>query len=691
MKHLTIISCLTILLLALIATPVYAETDEGEDIIIYIEDKEISEELEPIIQNDRTYAPVRNLAEALGAEVKFEAEDSRIIITRDSLEISMWVDTEYVIVNNKETETESPVFIDEDRSYAPLRFLAEWFDYDVSWNEEERKIELIAEEDDDKDEKEKIISYQEPEFEVELKDKEIEFKMDLEASKTVYDEGYEIDLNYYDDEHKIILEEFEEDKLNLYFTGERYKKTIESFDDPLLEQILIKPLLDEDFISEFELKDELKEEDDADNDSDNGQEIEIEDIDVEAREDLDELLKRGVNINKLSIDLNYSIPSENIEVKDKLDKELRVNIDRLFEELETERDVERGLKYRNVRMGVEDGPININKLYFGPEDSDLTMDLTIAEDSIKSNELIESMAERKDAKAAINGGYFHWQGNPLGLTVRDGLLITRPMNNSSAFIMDVDRENAEIKQIDMGNDHRIIVEDNDLDFSVDSLNREMNPGEALIYTAEYGDETGTRDIKDENDDNDDDDKEKESHLEIVVEKGEVVDIKDGNSEIPYYGYVISIDKDHPDLNKYKEKIQVGDKVSLDWDFKSDLSINEVSFALGAGPGLLFDGEVDVRVEPEKVADNISTGRNPRTAIGIFPDGELLLMTVDGRDLGKSIGFELEELAEYFKELGAESALNLDGGGSTQMWLEGEIVNHPSGTILRSIGNALVIK
>ncbi|SOD19975.1 phosphodiester glycosidase family protein [Pedobacter xixiisoli] len=73
-------------------------------------------------------------------------------------------------------------------------------------------------------------------------------------------------------------------------------------------------------------------------------------------------------------------------------------------------------------------------------------------------------------------------------------------------------------------------------------------------------------------------------------------------------------------------------------------------------------------------------RHPRTAIGIKPDGSVLLLTVDGRQQN-SAGMSLFELTKIMKWLGCTSAINLDGGGSTALWVSGYgengIVNHPS--------------
>ncbi len=82
-------------------------------------------------------------------------------------------------------------------------------------------------------------------------------------------------------------------------------------------------------------------------------------------------------------------------------------------------------------------------------------------------------------------------------------------------------------------------------------------------------------------------------------------------------------------------------------------------------------------------------RHPRTAVGFNAD-EILLVTVDGRQKDWSVGMTMVELARLMAELGCTEALNLDGGGSTTAWVDGEVVNRPSDGGQRRIANALLV-
>lgn len=94
--------------------------------------------------------------------------------------------------------------------------------------------------------------------------------------------------------------------------------------------------------------------------------------------------------------------------------------------------------------------------------------------------------------------------------------------------------------------------------------------------------------------------------------------------------------------------------------------------LASGPMLVMDGE-----EIEQVDQAFTQNRHPRTAVGLTDDGRLLMVVVDGRT-SEAHGMTTQELAELMAVLGATSAMNLDGGGSSTAWIKTRgVVNHPS--------------
>ncbi len=95
--------------------------------------------------------------------------------------------------------------------------------------------------------------------------------------------------------------------------------------------------------------------------------------------------------------------------------------------------------------------------------------------------------------------------------------------------------------------------------------------------------------------------------------------------------------------------------------------------LSFGPALVTDGQIDV-TEGEEVG--VASSSNPRTAIGIIDELHYVFVVSDGRTRA-SAGLSLYELAQFMLSLGAETAYNLDGGGSSSMVFNGTVINNPT--------------
>ena len=104
--------------------------------------------------------------------------------------------------------------------------------------------------------------------------------------------------------------------------------------------------------------------------------------------------------------------------------------------------------------------------------------------------------------------------------------------------------------------------------------------------------------------------------------------------------------------------------------------------LSFGPAVVADGEVVGGIEDVEVDTNVGNhsiqGEQPRTAVGIIGTNHLVFVVVDGRSPGYSAGVTMTGLAEIMQDLGATTAYNLDGGGSSTMFFNGGLVNNPLG-------------
>ena len=105
---------------------------------------------------------------------------------------------------------------------------------------------------------------------------------------------------------------------------------------------------------------------------------------------------------------------------------------------------------------------------------------------------------------------------------------------------------------------------------------------------------------------------------------------------------------------------------------------EVDDAIHAGPVLMHDGKIRVTTNEEVFFGSTIPDIHPRTAAGYRNSGELVLLVVDGRQVD-SRGVDLQELAILMRDLGCVEAINLDGGGSSAMVVDGKLLNRPAGT------------
>lgn len=112
----------------------------------------------------------------------------------------------------------------------------------------------------------------------------------------------------------------------------------------------------------------------------------------------------------------------------------------------------------------------------------------------------------------------------------------------------------------------------------------------------------------------------------------------------------------------------------DKDFSADDLVSMgVWQAFTFGPSLIENNTVTVDITSE-VGQAMAS--NPRTAIGIIDDNHFLFVVSDGRT-SESTGLSLYELATFMQEIGAKTAYNLDGGGSSTMYFNGEVINKPT--------------
>ena len=138
----------------------------------------------------------------------------------------------------------------------------------------------------------------------------------------------------------------------------------------------------------------------------------------------------------------------------------------------------------------------------------------------------------------------------------------------------------------------------------------------------------------------------------------------------------------------RQDVFIGKSTNLTY-YKQTIHFDDVLFT---GPLLIDQG----KILPQP-ATKFSTNRHPRTCICTKLNGKVLLITIDGRH-ERASGMSLSETAQLLLALNCYQGINLDGGGSTTMWIKGRgVVNHPSDNGIfdakgeRSVANAVIIR
>lgn len=350
------------------------------------------------------------------------------------------------------------------------------------------------------------------------------------------------------------------------------------------------------------------------------------------------------------------------------------------------RSVHDGVEYAEVTRTISGQQVRMNLLRL--DLSKVRLDLIHAGTGIIGMEKTSSIAARTGAVAAINAGFFRldkskWAGEPAGAFVLDGKVLSEAYSNRIALSIR-NKPKATTVSIDHINIDGFLTLGKATLFEV-GIDRQRKPNDLLIYTPEFGPSTLTDD----------------NGLEVIVAGGKVIQVIDGkgNANIPSNGYVISVSGIKRET--ILKNAQVGDHPKIQFlsiagpagwkDASEDPSpLDNAEDIVGGVPQLVRNGKVSVTWELEKTSRSFVDTRHPRTAIAKLKDGKFLMIAVDGRS-ESSGGIGLFDLAAYLIELGAVDAMNLDGGGSTTMYLDGKVVNHPSDKEgERAVSDALVV-
>jgi hypothetical protein len=365
-----------------------------------------------------------------------------------------------------------------------------------------------------------------------------------------------------------------------------------------------------------------------------------------------------------------------------------------------------GIEYREYQLP---DPVNVFVARMDRSNLNVTLESSIGQGRLSTGgETVSSMAQRYDGAinywgetwgntnqvaVAINGFYFGPPFEPAGVPwsgqVHSGWYTKRftDVQNVSGFAWNLDREAfigecvshpADKQQVSYFRNGLLMPVPEPFQF-FDAINVERDDNEIVLYTPQYGPDTGTADSFDA--------------IEILVqlkrpsliipyahmagaEKGEIVKIRNnkGSTPIPYDHVVMSMHG--AKKTEFLDKgVQVGDHIGISQKIKNcpDGATNSWDYtyaSIGGAFYFLKNGVVQ-----DFSGDSQANVRDPRTAIA-FNDQYIYFIVVDGRDQLQSIGMTIPQLAAFAKnELGATYGVAQDGGGSSTMVVNGEVKNN----------------
>lgn len=341
-----------------------------------------------------------------------------------------------------------------------------------------------------------------------------------------------------------------------------------------------------------------------------------------------------------------------------------------------------------IPEGTTGGPLVVNTVRVAPGTevkAALGGDKVWGLDATSGRETVSGLAQRTGALVAINAGFFPYLGNPIGLHVEEGDLVTEPQHNRGSFV--VSEQGLATVATFQWNGSITIGEENK---PLHGLNRKPGKGnELLLFTPRFFERT----LK------------APERVELVLSgapsplrpgskfTAKIESVSEGG-ETPLAAGTIVLSAGGASGLWLKEKAILGTELTVDLSVTplagDTVDPATIRHAVTGAGRLLKSGKSVLNLKAEGMAASFSTTRHPRTAVGVTADGTVLLVTVDGRQPTLSKGASLPELTTVLQKLGAVEALNLDGGGSSAMAVFGGVVNSPSDPAERAVADMLVV-
>jgi hypothetical protein len=380
----------------------------------------------------------------------------------------------------------------------------------------------------------------------------------------------------------------------------------------------------------------------------------------------------------------------------KLDNPSRlvVEFDKTSKSTIAAKEISPGLRYVKLLKGTEEGPVTVNGLIVDQKIVNVFPYLAqkkeeppnllgaigslftfwIREEPVKyRRDKVSNMVRDAGAVAGVNGTFFGLAGEPLGILMKDGELISYSIKDRTALIIEKDNH-CFIDNISLVGEATV----EGAVIQLTGINNRRQVGETILYTPRYGSQTD----------------EDNPGIVLSVIGNEVKSINRARGWIPNDGYALSLDANYYDI--LGNKVRNGSKIYLTLKLipLSGIPNLDIKHVIGGGPRLLKSGQVYISGNSEQFKSDIAKSRAARTAVGINKEGNLVFATVDkckqSAASAKSVGTTLEELALIMKDLDCVDAMNLDGGSSSTMVLSSEVINAPSTGAEKAVSNGILI-
>lgn len=310
------------------------------------------------------------------------------------------------------------------------------------------------------------------------------------------------------------------------------------------------------------------------------------------------------------------------------------------------------------------------------------LDVVHAMDAAIGLEKTSSIARRYGAIAAINAGFFRidksiFEGDDVGLLEINNELYSESVNGRVALMIANKPDKTQVYIEKANVTDSISIKGKTFDAG---RNRQRKENDLVLFASAFHRTTLT--------DNE--------GVEYVIKNGKVAQIfdKKGSNKIPADGYVLSASGKMRDqllaIVKKGTKIKLYGAHSSPTDTIPSAAFGQSEDIVSGVPQLIKNGKIEITWQEEKASKSFVETHHPRTAVAKLKDGKFLMVVVDGRSEASG-GISLPDLAEFLLEQGATDAMNLDGGGSSAMYLDGRIVNRPSDKEgERKIGDAILV-